>query len=239
MQSEGRPLYQDAEYLDSVRRGLTRVNIDLCTNFTLKDLDEKLSYLVELAATIDFAKIRGAEGASADVSDVPDAGVQMLNIPGLMIQKIPPILQGTTFWKDLWESLTDEYESSLSSCSDQYGGGQIIQVGTQTRTSLRTGRKSLRIFSRALPAVTVVATVDGQDVTLSWDVVRDTHFGYYKIFRADNVAMTGAEKISTQGDGLHTTFTDTPGVGAWYYRVDVINDHEQESPSLPVTATVV
>jgi hypothetical protein len=235
------PHYQDPVYIDAVSNALCLVEIDLCKDLTFSALTRKEEFLVEIAATIEMARIRGAEGATSDVSDRPDPGVQMVNVPNLMVQKYPNRNEGPAFWSKLITDLDKLYARALKGCVTENGASAVIEVGHMTRTSLRTQRLTQRRFAVPPAASTLSAALDALDanlVNLTWSKNREQHFARYELFRADNVSMTGSEQIQVLSDNHATEFTDDPGAGAWFYLLRVVNDNDLSADSAAQTVTV-
>jgi len=58
---DGRPLYLDAYYIDSIESGMGRMNLDLDSSYTVGSLPVKYEYLLELRSTINMCYVRGGE----------------------------------------------------------------------------------------------------------------------------------------------------------------------------------
>lgn len=233
-----RPKYKDPFYKDAINDGLMRLCLDLCVDLTLATLTKKEEYAVEMAATIIMLNTRSGEGASTDVRDIPEGGTQMVNVPGLMVQNIPPQIEGTRAWAKLAAQYEALYNKALQGCISASGSGRIT-VGTMTRTSLRTGRLTHRTFSEPLPSVSPSAVVAALEVLLTWDKIIDTHFRSYIILRSVDSDLSDSTQIFMTSDNHKISFTDSPGLGTWYYLVRVTNDHELKSDSVIISAVVV
>ena len=237
MEGEGKPLYADNTYQDAVLRALRRVNIDLCAEYTLQTVTDNVEYLVELRAIIAMSQVRGAEGATSDVRDVPDGGAFMVQVPHLLIQQQPPQLEGTRFWRNLIAQLEGEYKEALNGCIDSKNTS--IQQGTLTRTSLRTARLTERKYATPPEPTVVAAVLNGQTVELAWETIIDTQWKQYDLLRSTSPSFVSAVNVYSTQDNHDTTFNDTPGVGVWYYKVRVKNTNDLKADSNVVTVTVV
>jgi len=234
------PIYADVYYSDALEAALGRLNIDIHTDYTRSNLPAKYLYPLELLATIDMCYVRGTEGADA----TPAVGaVQTVTVPNLSVTKSTggePA--GPDYWLELAERLSDDYAAAVAAITDiRESADTGIQVGTIFRTSLRTGRRTPYVMDTALTATTLAAEVDGTSVALTWTAVYEHHFSRYLIKRAPTDAFVEADTVEvvSEYDNHTVTYTDTPGVGTWYYKIVVINDNALEAESAAVEAEVV
>ena len=95
---DGRPLYLDSYYIDSIESGMGRLNLDLDSAYTVGTLPVKYEYLLELRSTINMCYVRGGEGASGDVEDFPNVPDSIVTVPQLSVQRQQMPLEGPKYW---------------------------------------------------------------------------------------------------------------------------------------------
>ncbi len=95
----------------------------------------------------------------------------------------------------------------------------------------------------------LVATVEGQIVTLTWDTLTEIGNVGFNVYRdsdpagnADNETWTYLAFVPSplpgSGGGAEYQYTDTPGAGTWYYWVESVDQVGWFTLHGPVTATV-
>ncbi len=105
---------------------------------------------------------------------------------------------------------------------------------------MRHGGYYKRKLDPGLPAVdNVVATVDGTDVTITWDKIAQEDFRYYAIYRGVLADFSDEEIITWESDIHVEEYTDESlSAGTYWYRVKTVNPNDLETPSTGVSATV-
>jgi hypothetical protein len=236
---DGRPLYLDEYYIDSVHSGLGRINLDMDSAYTVATLPVKYEYLAELRATINMCYVRGAEGATSDVEDFPDVPDQIVSVPQLTVQRQQMPLDGPKFWLRLGEKLENEYLQALARLESRGEEGAEIQQYVMSRMSLRTGRRMSYVYDKPIvPPEGFAVSVGGSSVFVTWGVVYDEYFNYYRLERSDSVDFSTTSTIYTTSDNHDNTFKDEPGVGSWFYRVAIYNSNDLVSYT-PSTSVIV
>jgi len=237
-------LYSDDVYGDCINRGRQRINFDLSTSYALSDWPTTYEYLLELRGTIEMCYIRGAEGASSEVSDGPSSSVASVSVPNLSVAKSSITYAGPEYWLDLAERLEAEYNRALPGVEaveeGVEGGSDGISQSYMYRTSMRTGAKTQYMFDRGVGATSSVATTTvGSEITISWAAIYDNAFSHYLVERGSTSLMADAETVATVTDNHTVSYADTPGVGVHYYRVVVVNSNDLRSESDVVAGAVV
>ena len=223
---DGRPLYLDSYYIDSIESGLGRLNLDTDSAYTVATLPVKYEYLAELRGTINMCYVRGAEGATSDVEDFPDVPDQIVTVPQLTVQRQQMPLDGPKFWLRLGEKLENEYLEALARLRDRGDEGAEIQQYTMSRMSLRTGRRMPYVYDKAItPPEGFAVSVSGNVVNVVWGVVYDEYFNYYELQRSSTIDFASKTTIYSSSDNHDNTFNDSPRVGQWYYRVAIYNSN--------------
>ncbi len=223
---DGRPLYLDSYYIDSIESGLGRLNLDTDSAYTVATLPVKYEYLAELRGTINMCYVRGAEGATGDVEDFPDVPDQIVTVPQLTVQRQQMPLDGPKFWLRLGEKLENEYLEALARLRDRGDEGAEIQQYTMSRMSLRTGRRMPYVYDKAItPPEGFAVSVSGNVVNVVWGVVYDEYFNYYELQRSSTIDFASKTTIYSSSDNHDNIFNDSPGVGQWYYRVAIYNSN--------------
>lgn len=226
------PLYADAYYEDSIETGLSRINVDLGTSHTVPTLPDRLVGVLVIRGTIEMCYIRGGEGASADVSDLPEAALAGFSVPNLSITQAVGSIQGPEYWLALAEKLEDDYRTLIDSEEEEGdpadGVERVssdIEMAHKLRRSMRTGRMTPYAMVRPLPARTAALALNGGTVTISWDTLYHHDFAEYRVERsgAADAAMADPTELVRIDDNHTVSSTDNPGSGRWYYRVVVFN----------------
>jgi len=236
---EGRPVYLDNHYIDSVYSGLGRINLDLDSAYTIDLLPTKYEYLLEVRGTINMCYVRGGEGASGDVEDFPNVPDQIVTVPQLTVQRQQMPLEGPKYWLKLAEKLEDEYNNALLRLQDRGDEGAGIQQAVMTRMSLRTGRRMSYMFDDPIAVPDFAIALSGSSVKITWGRVQDAYFNFYHVERAVNNDFSTSSAIFTTSDNQISTFTDTPVAGEWYYRLVVVNSNDLKSYSQASSVVVV
>ena len=235
---EGRPLYVDSIYNDSIESGIGRINLDLDSSYSVSLLPVKYEYLLELRATINMCYVRGGEGASGDVEDFPNVPDSIVTVPQMTVQRQQMALEGPKYWLKLAEKLDAEYLNALARLVDRGDEGAEVQQYVMSRTSLRTGRRMPYMYDTAITAPDFGASQDLGLVSLSWGMVRDEYFRIYEVERSASSDFSTSRVIYTSSDNHDTVYSDQPGAGVWYYRLKVINSNDLKSYSGVATVTV-
>ena len=223
---DGRPLYLDSYYIDSIESGLGRLNLDIDSAYTVATLPVKYEYLAELRGTINMCYVRGAEGATSDVEDYPDVPDQMVTVPQLTVQRQQMPLDGPKFWLRLGEKLENEYLEALARLRDRGDEGAEIQQYTMSRRSLRTGRRMGYVYDKPITAPDGFAvSVSGTKVNVVWGVVYDEYFSFYELQRSNTVQFSSIQRVYSSSDNHDSVYVDQPGVGQWYYRLAIYNSN--------------
>ncbi len=231
-----RPLYADVFYEEAIERGLGRLNLDLGTTYTVATLPVKYEYLLDKRGTIEMAMVRGAEGASSDVSDSPDSPLQSIAVPGLSVAQIAASNDGPAFWLKLVDALEEEYAAALSTIPG--AAEEAVEQAIMSRMSLRTGARRPFYIDEALGPVDVAVALAGSTVTLTWSKIVDEFFVYYEVQRDSDPNFTSPTQIKLETDNHVVEHDDEPVAGTWYYRVVTVNSNNMKSNSLVVTAVV-
>jgi hypothetical protein len=238
VRQDGRPLYLDHYYIDSINSALGRINLDLDASFTVASVPVKYEYLVELRGTINMCYTRGAEGASGDVEDFPDVPDQIVTVPQLTVQRQQMQIEGPKYWLRLADKLENEYLATLQRLQDRGEEGAEIQQYTMSRMSLRTGRRMPYVYDKPIPAPSDFAVSSfGSGVRILWGVVYDEYFNYYELQRSSNLDFSTSQSVYASSDNHDSSYFDEPPAGEWYYRLAIYNSNDLVSYT--DTATVV
>lgn len=236
---DGRPLYVDSVYNDSIESGVGRINLDLDSSYSIPTVPVKYEYLLELRATINMCYVRGGEGASGDVEDFPNVPDAIVSVPQMTVQRQQMALEGPKYWLKLAEKLDAEYLNALARLVDRGDEGAEVQQYVMSRTSLRTGRRMPYMYDTAIVAPDFGASQDSGVVSLSWGMVMDEYFRIYEVERSSNANFSTSRVVYTSSDNHDVSYVDTPGAGVWYYRLKVLNSNDLKSYSATATVTVV
>jgi hypothetical protein len=208
--------------------------LDLGEAYTVTSLPSKYDYLLDKRATIEMAMVRGAEGASTDISDIPSPTIQTVSVPNLSVTKSVTSQEGPAFWLKLVKALEEEYAQALKSLDDVLNASNISQA-VMSRTSLRTGQRRPYNYDSPLPATTLTLEIVGGVFFFTWTPTYDERFSFYTLERS-STASFGAKTTIIQISIPHTyTTIDTPPVGTWYYRVAVVNNSNLYSYCTPIS----
>jgi hypothetical protein len=226
---EDRPLYNNDVYLDALNRGLMRVNLILSKNYTVDTVPTKVEYLVELRTTIEMCHVRGAEGATGDVSDNPDLAIQTLTLPAGFTQSTSQMsYEGARFWRNLSERLEREFQEivdEVQNALDPTLGA--IHVGVIQRKSLRTGRATSYHYDRALPAPDISVAKSGSNVVIQWEPILSEFLETYALERSTDVDFTNYEQVYSTYDNQAKMYLDLNlAQGHYYYRLKVVNTND-------------
>jgi len=238
---DGRPLYLDEYYIDSIQSGLGRINLDLDSNYTVATLPVKYEYLAEVRATVNMCYVRGAEGASSDVEDFPDVPDQIVTVPQLTVQRQQMPLDGPKYWLRLAAKLEEEYLSALARLQDRGEEGAEIQQYTMSRMSLRTGRRMPYVYDKPIaPPEGFAVSVIGQKVQVTWGIVYDEYFNYYTLQRSTSPDFSTTSSVFASSDNHDNIYFDQPSFGqVYYYRLAIYNSNDlvsyTESASVDLT----
>ena len=241
LETEGRPLYADAFYEDALSSGMSIVNLDLDTAYTIATLPAKYEILLELRGKIEMCRVRAGEGGSSDVSDQPETPLQMLTVPNLSVQKMATPPKGPQSWADMCKELEELYNRLLGKAQESEGGvlpEGAIQQAVMSRRSMRTGRRRPYNYDAPLDAVLLAVSAAAGTVYLTWDAVYDERFDRYEVERDTDLAMSSPEVLAKLTDNHTVAYDDTPEAGTWYYRVVVYNDNNLAAESAVATAVV-
>lgn len=224
---DGRPLYLDEYYIDSIQSGIGRINLDIDSAYSVATLPVKYEYLAELRGTINMCYVRGAEGATSDVEDFPDVPDQIVTVPQLTVQRQQMPLDGPKFWLRLAEKLENEYLEALARLADRGEQGADIQQYTMSRMSLRTGRRMPYVYDTPItaPENFAVAIQNGK-VKVTWGIVYDEYFNYYELQRSTDELFSTTSRIYASSDNHDDTYTDTVSAGSYYYRLAIYNSND-------------
>jgi hypothetical protein len=225
VRDDGRPLYLDNHYIDSIDSGLGRLNLDLDSSYAIATLPTKYEYLLELRGTINMCYVRGAEGASSDVEDFPSVPDYMVSVPQLSVQKQQMSVDGPKYWLRLVDKLENEYNNAIARLEARGDEGAEIQQMAMTRPSLRTGRRTQYVYDKAITAPDVAVAVANGKVQITWNPIYDIYFRLYEIQRSGSADLSTTSVVYQSSDNHDVSFTDTPGVGTWYYRLATVNSN--------------
>lgn len=226
VRQDGRPLYLDHFYIDSINSAIGRINLDLDSGYTVGTVPVKYEYLVELRGTINMCYTRGAEGASGDVQDFPDVPDQIVTVPQLTVQRQQMPIDGPKYWLKLADKLENEYLNALQRLQDRGDEGAEIQQYTMSRMSLRTGRRMPYVYDKPIRAPEDFSvSISGSNVVIRWGVVYDEYLNYYELQRSTNLEFSTSQNIYASSDNHDDIYIDTPSQGTWYYRLAVYNSN--------------
>lgn len=226
VRDDGRPLYLDHYYVNSIESALGRINLDLDASYSVATLPVKYEYLVELRGTINMCYARGGEGASGDVEDFPDVPDQIVNVPQLTVQRQQMPLDGPKYWLRLADKLENEYLNALQRLQDRGEEGAEIQQYTMSRMSLRTGRRMPYVYDKPIPAPTFAISLNGGEVLATWGVVYDEYFNYYQLQRSTLLDFSTSQSVYASSDNHDSRYQDAPPSGQWFYRLAVYNSND-------------
>jgi hypothetical protein len=226
------PHYSDEIYRDAVDRGLMRVNLALQTSYSIDQVPTTAEFLVELKATIEMCYVRGAEGATGDVTDQPELATQTMTLPGGFTQSNQQMsYEGARFWGRLADRLAQEYKEALDEvlCNLQADGAVV--VGTMQRMSLRTCRATSYVYDRPLAAPEIALAVSGNSVVISWSPILSEFLETYTVQRSTDSFSTVTDVYLTS-DNQASVYVDTGvPVGEYSYRLRVENTNQLVSYS--------
>lgn len=223
---DGRPLYLDSYYFDSIESSIGRLNLDLDSSYTVASLPVKYEYLLELRATINMCYVRGGEGASGDVDDFPNVPESIVTVPQLSVQRQQMPLDGPKYWLKMAEKLDMEYQSALSRLQDRGDEGPEIQQYTMSRLSLRTGRRMPYVYDKPIQVPDFSVALDNGRVLLQWGIVYDEYFRLYEIERSLNSDFSTSSIIFTTSDNQVSRYIDNSQSGTYYYRLKITNSND-------------
>lgn len=226
VRDDGRPLYLDEVYQDSILSGLGRINLDLDSNYDVVTLPSKYEYLLELRGTINMCYVRGAEGASSDVEDFPNVPDYMVSVPQLSVQKQQMSVDGPKYWLRLVDKLENEYNNAIARLEARGDEGAEIQQMTMSRLSLRTGRRTQYVYDKAITAPDMAIGIVGGKVSVTWGVVYDQYFRLYELQRSSVADFSTTYIVYQSSDNHDNKYVDQPPAnGTWYYRLAVVNSN--------------
>lgn len=235
---DGRPLYLDHYYIESIESGLGRINLDLDAGYTIASVPVKYEYLVEVRGTINMCYVRGAEGASGDVDDFPDVPDQIVTVPQLTVQRQQMPLDGPKFWLRLAEKLENEYLTAIQKLESRGEEGAEIQQAVMSRMSMRTGRRMPYMYDKPISAPDLAVSVEGGLVQISWGIVYNEYFNYYRLERSTSPEFSTTLGVYSSSDNHDNIFKDSPNAGTYYYRLAVYNSNDLVSYT-PTASVVV
>jgi len=225
VRDDGRPLYLDSHYIDSINSGLGRINLDLDSNYGVATLPSKYEYLLELRGTINMSYVRGAEGASSDVEDFPNVPDYMVSVPQLSVQKQQMSVDGPKYWLRLVEKLENEYENAIARLEARGDEGAEIQQAAMTRPSLRTGRRTQYVYDKPITAPDMAVGVINGKVQITWNTVFDLYFRLYEIEKSQFSDFSTKSVVFSSSDNHDNYYIDSSPSGTWYYRLAVVNSN--------------
>ena len=160
-----------------------------------------------------------------------------LSISGMAIDKSQAFRNYLELAKFLEEKLNTEIEQSEAD-SVMSSMGRIT-VTELTREKLEVRRQMPYEADKPPESIkTVVATVSGTTVKLTWGIVYITDFREYKIYRSTVLGEAGTE-IKSQWDNHISEYEDVDlAAGTYYYRVDVVDRSELVGEGTQVQAVV-
>jgi hypothetical protein len=231
--------YEKAFYTDALTLALGKLNNDYGETYaTIPDVPVNRVYLVVLLASIDMCHIRASEAFDDEASDAT-RDVSQLSVPDLSISsRAEATTSSGENWLELAQELQETYDTALENAGGQSQTAEV-QVGTIRRISKTHGGYANRKLDPGPDAVTIIATVDGSTVTISWDALLVNDFGTYDVYRSDQSDMTDEERLKVISDN-HIVEYDDEDVepGTYYYRVRVVNPNELTADSNIETAVV-
>lgn len=222
-------IHADEVYIDAICRAVGRVNVDLNTSYADPYvMPANVQPFVVVRACIEMCFVRGAEGASGDASTSPTGAFQQLRVPNLDVMKIPPRLDGPSYWRKLCDALRQEYKDMLDSAEDTIGtADSTIQQSFMVRKSARTGRFIARTYDDPGPAVMLALSLNGSQVTAIWTQRVSEYFQYYELVRDSvNTFDASPKTVFLTSDSHEVEYEDTPGTGTWYYRIRTYNSND-------------
>ena len=240
-EAEDLPHYVNEVYVDCLNRSIMRVNLVLQTDYTIATVPTKVEYLVELRSTIEMCHIRGAEGATGDVTDAPDLAIQTITLPAGFTQSSSQMsYEGARFWRNLASTLEREFEDIVGDVKNALdpSNGEV-QVGYMQRISNRTRRALSYYYDRPLTAPDIAVSVSGSTVTITWEPLLTEFLERYVVERSTDSFGTTTE-VYTTFDNQITTYADTNvPVGTYKYRLRVVNSNGISSYSPDSNVEVV
>lgn len=239
---------------------LQKLSYDLSAMYIrTTDVPYERKFLAIKLAIIEMCYIRAA--AASDVSaSATDAGgdagdITMITVPGLQVQEGAEGT-GSEAWLALAERLQDEYDTEI-------GAGEVppdldqlpeVQQGVMFTTTLRNGARRPYALDSALSApANFAGVVDGSDVVLTWDPVKDMHFAWYEIYRVTDPDTLDTSTVTLDDRVKHinnphgvsgatiprTRWVDeAPGSGTHHYAIATVNDNMLRGFSGVVTLVV-
>jgi len=233
------PHYENEVYTDALSRGLVRVNLNLATNYTIANVPTKVEYLVELRTTIEMCHVRGAEGATGDVTDTPDLAIQSITLPKGFTQSTSQMsYEGARFWRNLANTLEKEYNDLLDDVQNAINPAQgAVTVGVIQRISNRTRRATSYVFDRPLVAPDISVSASGNNVVIAWEPLLTEFLEHYSIERSSTQDFATKTQIFITHDNQARVYVDQGVVaGTHYYRLVVTNTNQltSESPTAEV-----
>ena len=216
--------YADVYYQDAISRAVEWLNVVFCVEppleyvpdtmpSGLEEIARPFAYLVEVKATLEMARIRGAE--ATDREDANGTETETVEVPNLTVTKKRVGYSGPAFWMRLSKELLDEL-NDLVRRLERVGDHAVRRTSPLTDTVVRHALDSpLR-----LPSVTLGYDPIIGAVVLSWEALRDVRFASVVVERAPSASMTDAVKVAQSSDPHRTRFEDSGAdPGTWYYRV--------------------
>lgn len=228
------PHYGNEVYTDALSRGLIRVNLNLGTNYSIANVPTKVEYLVELRTTIEMCFIRGAEGATGDVSDTPDLAVQSITLPKGFTQSTSQMsYEGARFWRNLATTLEKEYSDLLDDVQNAINPAQgAVTMGVIQRISNRTRRATSYVYDRPLTAPDISVSVARGDVVIAWEPLLTEYLEHYAIERSSTLDFQTKTQLFITHDNQVRGYTDkSVPAGTHYYRLVVTNTNQLTSVS--------
>lgn len=217
-------LYADVYYQDAISRSVEWLNVVFCVEppllyaaaedpSGLEEIDRPYSYLVELKAAIEMARIRAAEATDRDAADT--AHTETVEVPNLTVTKKRTGYTGPAFWMRLAEALQKELDDLLRRL-ERVGDHAVRRTSPVTDTIARHALDSpLRT-----PAVNVTYDEIGEVVTLEWEPLRDPRFHSVTVLRSSSSRMTSPREIGRSSNPHKVRFLDADvPAGVWYYQV--------------------
>lgn len=223
---DGRPLYLDSYYIDSIESGMGRLNLDLDSTYTVASLPVKYEYLLELRSTVNMCYVRGGEGASGDVEDFPNVPDAIVSVPQLSVQRQQMPLEGPKYWLKMAEKLDMEYQNTLARLQDRGDEGPEIQQYVMSRMSLRTGRRMPYVYDKPITPPDFSVAIVGNRVSLGWGIVYDEYFRLYEVERSTNSDFSTKSVVFTTSDNQVSSFSQNLTSGTYHYRLKITNSND-------------
>jgi len=183
--------------------------------------------------------IRGGEGTTGDVTDVPELPPQALTLPGGFTQSNQQMsYEGPRFWLRLAERLEQEYRDILDDVLEALSAGSAITMGVMQRMSHRTRRSMSYFYDKPLDAPDISVSASGNNVVVGWNPLLTEFLETYRVERSQDDFVTFTEVFLTHNN-QDKLFVDTAvPVGNYKYRLRVVNTNDLSSYSPVAQVTV-